>query len=246
MVRTAAFILTLLVAVAGSAVEGSDEEWIPLFNGRDLDGWTPKFQGHPAGENPGHVFRVEDGLLRVSYDDVPQFENQFGHLFYKTPFSHYRLRAEYRFVGEQAAGGPAWAFRNNGLMLHGPPPEAMALDQSFPDSIEVQLLGGNGTDERSTGNVCTPGTRIVLNGELAKEHCYPSTSETYHGDQWVTIEVEVHGHGEIVHRVNGKEVLRYEQPQLDDGTPLDSGTISIQAESHPTDFRTIEILPLDP
>ena len=122
----------------------------------------------------------------------------------------------------------------------------MGIDQPFPDSIEVQLLGGTGTAERSTGNVCTPGTHIVMNGELTKAHCLTSDSKTFHGDQWVTIEVEVRGHGDIIHRVNGEEVMRYEKPQLDDGTPLKEGTISIQAESHPTDFRTIEILPLDP
>ena len=234
----------LVVAAGARAAEPAGEKWIPLFNGKNLDGWTAKVKGYPLGENPGQVFRVEDGLLRVTYRDVDDFEDRYGHLFYQNPYFHYRLRAEYRFVGEQVRGGPGWAFRNNGLMVHGQAPETMAIDQSFPDSIEVQLLGGNGSEERPTGNVCTPGTHIVITGELTKTHCLSSKSKTYHGDQWVTIEVEVHGHGEIIHRVNGEEVLRYEKPQLDNGTPLESGTISIQAESHDTDFRKIEILPL--
>ena len=242
--KIAASLAALLIAATCMAEEPADEDWISLFNGRDLDGWTAKVQGYPLGENPANLFRVEDGLLRVSYDGVERFDNEFGHLFYKTPYSHYRLRAEYRFVGEQVEGGPEWALRNNGLMIHSQAPETMDLDQSFPTSIEVQLLGGNGADERSTGNVCTPGTHIVLNGELVTDHCHSSDSKTYHGDQWVAIEVEVHGHGEIIHRINGEEVMRYKNPQLDDGTPLESGTIAIQAESHPTDFRTIEILPL--
>ena len=230
----------------GAQNQGAEKEWIPLFNGRNLDGWTPKVKGFPLNENPANIFRVEDGLLRVTYRDVDDFEDRFGHLFYQNPYSHYRLRAEYRFVGDQVQGGPGWAFRNNGLMLHGQAPETMAIDQSFPNSIEVQLLGGNGTEKRSTGNVCTPGTHIVMDGKLTKTHCLSSTSETFHGDQWVTIEVEVHGHGAFIHRVNGEEVLRYEEAQLDDGTPLTGGTISIQAESHDTDFRKIEILVLDP
>ena len=147
------FWLLLLMMV--SPLRG--EDWISLFNGKDLEGWTPKIRGHALGENVGETFRVEDGLLKVRYDTYDQFDGQFGHLFYKDSFSHYRLRIEYRFVGEQCPGGEGWALRNSGAMLHGQQPEQMKLDQRFPDSIEVQLLGGNGQDKRPTANLCTPG-----------------------------------------------------------------------------------------
>ena len=238
--------------------KGSKEDWIQLFNGKDLNGWQPKFKGYEAGYNLRNTFRVEDGLLRVSYDEWELWNNEFGHLFYDGEFSHYKLRVEYRFVGKQVNGGPGWAFRNNGLMLHGQSVESMEKDQDFPVSIEVQLLGGNGSDKRSTLNVCTPGTNIVINDSLIEQHCMSSESDTYHGDQWVTAEIEVNG-GEIVrHIIDGKEVLSYEKPQLDprekyynkllpaDGNNIISkGTISIQAESHPTDFRKIELLMLE-
>jgi hypothetical protein len=241
-----------------SATVESEENWIQLFNGKDLNDWQIKFTGFELGENYNNTFRVEDGLLRVRYDDWEEWNGEFGHIFYKDEFSHYRLRVEYRFVDEQVNGGPGWAFRNNGLMLHGQPAETMETDQDFPTSIEVQLLGGNGTDERSTMNVCTPGTNIVMDGQLIEQHCNSSSSETYHGDQWVTVEVEVHG-GEVVrHFVEGKEVLSYEKPQLDPKDQyyekllpesgdkiITGGTISLQAESHPTDFRKIELLVLE-
>jgi hypothetical protein len=236
----------------------ADDGWIALFNGEDLDGWTPKLRGHELGDNYKDTFRVEDGLLTVSYDQYDEFGETFGHLFYETPFSSYRLRATYRFVGEQCKGGPGWAYRNNGLMIHCQDPATMALDQSFPVSIEVQLLGGNGTDERPTANLCTPGTNVVYQGELYTPHIINSTSKTYHGDQWVTVEVEVHGNGVIRHIVDGEVVLEYEKPQLDenDGDAkrlldagadkmLSGGYISIQGESAPCQFRTIELLPLD-
>ncbi|HZH72081.1 MAG TPA: DUF1080 domain-containing protein [Mariniphaga sp.] len=236
----------------------SAETWIQLFNGRNLNDWSVKFAGYELGDNLNNTFRVEDGLLRVSYDEWEEWDNQFGHLFYKEEFSHYRLRVEYRFVGEQVNGGPGWAFRNNGLMLHGQSAESMELHQDFPVSIEVQLLGGSGKGERSTMNLCTPGTNVVMNGTLIEDHCTNSDSETYHGDQWVSVEVEVRGGEVIKHFVDGKEVMQYEQPQLDprdenyekllpaDGNKIISkGTISIQAESHPTDFRKIELLVLD-
>ncbi len=154
--------------------------------------------------------------MKVAYDKYPKFDGKFGHLFYKTPFSHYRLRIEYRFVGDQCRGGPGWALRNSGVMIHGQPPESMRKDQEFPVSIEVQFLGGNGRNKRSTANVCTPGTNIVMGGKLITEHCTDSKAKTYHGDQWVTVEAEVHGNGVIKHIVNGETVIEYEKAQLDD------------------------------
>jgi hypothetical protein len=241
-----------------SAQTETEENWIQLWNGKDLNDWQIKFRGYELGYNLNNTFRVEDGLLRVRYDDWEGWDNQFGHIFYNGEFSHYRLRVEYRFVDEQVKGGPGWAFRNNGLMLHGQSAESMELDQDFPVSIEVQLLGGNGTDERSTMNLCTPGTNVVMDGVLVEDHCMVSGSKTFHGDQWVTVEVEVKG-GEIIrHFVEGEEVMSYVQPQLDprdkhfskflpeDGNLIISkGSISLQAESHPTDFRKVELLVLE-
>ncbi len=240
----------------------SGENWIQLFNGKDLNDWQIKFTGHELGENYKNTFRVEDGLLRVCYDEWDKWDGSFGHIFYRGEFSHYKLRAEYRFVGNQVKGGPGWAFRNNGLMIHGQSAESMELGQQFPTSVEVQLLGGlkgiNGYDPRSTLNLCTPGTNVVMNGELIEQHCINSKSKTFYGDDWVTVEVEVHGAEVIRHFVDGKEVMHYGQPQLDprDATfqkllppngdkILTKGTISLQAESSPTDFRKVELLILD-
>ena len=230
-------------------------EWIQLFNGRDLEGWIPKVRGHAAGENFGDTFRVEDGILKVSYDQYQgPFQERFGHLFYDQPFSHYVLRMEYRFVGKQVPGGPGWAVRNSGIMIHGQTPESMEQDQDFPASIEVQLLGGDGKHSRHTGNLCTPGTHVIMGGKLIKRHCTSSSSPTYHGNRWVSVQVEVHGNGIIRHFVEGQLVLEYEQSQLDESDPsaqrllqqrqskrLSSGTISLQSESHPVEFRKIEL-----
>ncbi len=235
-----------------------EENWIQLFNGKDLNDWNIKFKGEELGTNYNNTFRVEDGLLRVSYENWDEWNGKFGHIFFKDEFSHYRLRVEYRFVGEQVKNGPGWAFRNNGLMLHGQSAESMGLDQDFPTSIEVQLLGGAEEGPRSTMNLCTPGTNVVMNDTLREQHCIISKSDTYRGDQWVHVEAEVHGGKVIRHFVDGVEVMHYEQPQLDprdatfeklvpaDGNLiLSKGTISLQAESHNTDFRKIELLVLE-
>ncbi len=232
-------------------------EWISLFNGKDLNGWTPKIRYHKLGENHANTFRVEDGLLKVRYDGYDEFNETFGHLFYKTPFSNYKLRVEYRFVGDQCKGGPGWATRNSGVMLHGQDPTTMAVDQDFPVSIEAQMLGGNGKDDRTTANLCTPGTNVVMKDKLITRHCISSKSKTYHDEQWVTLLLEVHGDGTIKHIHDGEVVLEYEQSQLDPKDPktkslikgdnllLTGGTISLQSESHPLDFRKVEIMLLD-
>lgn len=255
--RALALGLTLLMA--GAALAEEEGKWRPLFNGKDLEGWTPKIRYHEAGENYGNTFRVEDGVLKVGYDAeaYPEFNETFGHLFYNQPFSNYRLRVEYRFVGDQCKGGPGWAFRNSGIMIHGESPQTMAKDQDFPASIEVQLLGGSGKGKRSTANLCTPGTNVVMKGNLFQPHCTNSSSDTFDGDQWVTCEVEVHGNGTVKHFVNGKLVLEYEKPQLDardahaktwakeGDLMLSGGTISLQSESHPCEFRKVEIMELE-
>ncbi len=251
--------IVLAVALAGPATpqQAPAEDWIQLFNGQDLDGWIPKVRGHETGTNFGNTFRVGDGTLRVGYEAYGEFDERFGHIFYREPFSYYRLRLEYRFVGEQAPGGPGWAVRNSGIMLHSPPPESMGKDQTFPISIEVQLLGGTGEGERTTMNLCTPGTNVVFDGSLETRHCTRSSSKTYHGEQWVHAEVLVLGSAVIRHLLDGEVVLAYELPQIgggnvqghdpafkQDGQLLEGGYISLQSESHPVEFRNIELLNL--
>ena len=250
--------LILLVALmcAGSNT-GWTAEWVSIFNGKNLDGWTPKIKGQPAGKNLHNTFRVEDGLMKVGYKGYEQFDEQFGHIFYKEKFSHYRIRLEYRFVEEQLKGGPGWAWRNSGIMLHCQDPKSMAVNQDFPVSIEVQLLGGKETGKRTTANLCTPGTNVVMDGKLQTRHCFSSASKTFPGDQWVTVEVEVRGAEVIEHFVNGERVMRYTHPQYDpaDGDAkklikgkqlsLGEGYISLQSESHPVEFRKVEIKVLD-
>jgi len=252
-------VLVAVVLGVSPWARAADEQWVSLFNGKDLEGWTPKIKDHPLGENYANTFRVEDGVLKVRYDGYTDgFKEQYGHIFYKESFSnHYRIRVEYRFVGEQVAGGPGWATRNSGIMLHCQDPKTMRDEQEFPVSVEVQLLGGLGKGPRTTCNMCSPGTHIVLNGVLTKTHCVNSKSKTIDGDEWVTAEVEVNGNT-ITHFINGEQVMQYTDPQLDDkdkdakkildatGTPvLTGGYIALQSESHPCEFRKIEILKLE-
>ncbi|WP_298532861.1 DUF1080 domain-containing protein [uncultured Algibacter sp.] len=234
------------------------ENWVKLFNGTNLNDWIVKIKGHPARENFNNTFIAEDGVLKVDYSKYNDtFNNTFGHIYYKNPFSNYKFRMKYRFTGNQLSDGAAWANRNSGIMIHCEDPNKIGLDQNFPVSIEVQLLGGNGTDERATGNLCTPGTHVEINKILQTDHCITSNSATYHGDQWVDIEIEVHHDSIIKHFINGNEIMRYNKPvfggkvdfneaywKAKEGQPVTGGYISLQSESHPVEFKDIEILKL--
>lgn len=251
-------LVLLLAAAAMLACGGTSkhaENWIPLFNGTDLEGWMPKIAGFSVGDNYAETFRVEDGILKVSYDGYENgFNGHFGHLFTDDTYSSYLLRLEYRFVGDQAEGAPGWAYRNNGVMLHSQDPATMGLWQNFPVSVEAQLLGGNGTEDRPTANVCTPGTTVAINGVRQEAHCSPSSARTYHGDQWVTMDIVVYADSIVHHIMDGDTVLTYTALEIGgapvDGAPslvpgpLREGRISIQSEGHPTEFRRIELLEL--
>lgn len=249
-------IFTLVISCKNNT--NNNENWIQLFNGKNLDGWLVKINGYELNDNYNNTFRVENGTIKVSYDEYDNFTDQFGHLFYKTPFSNYKLRLEYRFVGKQAFGGQSWATKNSGIMIHSQSPESMLVKQSFPLSLEFQLLGGiNENEPRPSGNLCTPATHVVMGGKLITKHCISANCKTYYGEEWITAEVIVNNDS-ITHYIDGQPVITYSNPtiggqfldttaediQAKNGQPLTSGYISLQSESHPIEFKNIELLEL--
>lgn len=251
-------VLSYILISCESQEKGEQlDGWVSLFNGKDLKDWKIKIAGHELNDNYKNTYRVEDGLLKVRYDEYEQFDDKFGLILHKDKFSNYLLRVEYRFVGEQIAGAPDWAFKNSGVMIHCQSPESFEKDQKFPVCLEAQLLGGNGTEDRPNCNAVMLGTKIVMDGKLVPEGFVPANSKTIHDDQWVTVEIEVLGNKVVKFMVNGEKVLEFNNPQLDpedenaqkfikDGNVmLSEGYIALQAESHPIDFRKIEILDLN-
>jgi hypothetical protein len=259
----------LLLSCSAFAQKSADkEEWQSLFNGKDLKGWDIKIAGFKVNDNHKNTFLVEDGMIRVNYKEYDKFTTEYGHIYYNKPFSHYRLRLKYRFTGNQVPGGASWNVRNSGIMLHSQSAASLGLKQDFPVSLEMQYLGGLNAGERTTGNLCTPGTIVEVNGKVDQAHCINSTSQTYNGDQWVSAEAIVLGDSIVHHIINGEVVFTFTKPKIGggyvskdhdfasghfgnaeewikkDGTPLTSGYIALQAESHPIDFKDIEILNL--
>lgn len=262
---TIALLGAFQVPLVFSAVaENRDNQWGSLFNGRNLDGWTIKIAGHPLGENFADTFRVDAGILKASYDRYPGFAGQFGHLYTNIAYSHYILRMQYRFAGVVMEDAPEWCNSNSGVMIHSQSPLSMFLDQQFPVSLECQFLAEVGTGPRQRGSVCTPGTNIEIDGKLITQHIVRSTAPVFPLEEWVQVEVEVHGGKQTIYRVNGEEVLRYQRPQLDpdESDPqrrravqqllaagsemfVGFGHIALQAEGHPVWFRNIELKTLN-
>jgi Domain of Unknown Function (DUF1080) len=254
MIRSSWLFLLVIFLFSSFSTRDNKEKWVALFNGKNLDGWTMKIVGHPLGVNFGNTFRVENGILSVRYDQYKSFDNTFGAIYYKKEFSNYRLKVEYRFVGETAPGAPSWGYRDSGVQYHCQAPESLGLKQNFPVCLEYNLHGGNGKDENPVGDICTSGTMADIHGKKNESFCTPPfVKRTFHGDQWVTLEIEVRGNT-IKHFVNGEEILQFENPRYNpehelgktfikrSGNSLTSGYISLQSNSHPIDFRKIEIM----
>ena len=255
MIRRLGALVVIAVFIACSPKHQQKHEWIPLFNGTNLDDWIVKIHHHEVGENFGNTFRAEDGMIKVRYDRYGDFNDQFAHLYYKTPFSHFHLKLEYRFTGELQRGAPSYTLLNSGVMYHSQDPRSMPKEQNWPISIEMQFLAGLGDGQpRPTGNMCSPGTEIMYEGRIYENHCLNSTSKTYDKDVWVEAELIVHGDSLISHIIKGDTVLQSSKPSMGGGVvqgfdstlwkpgmPLKSGYIALQSEGQPIDFRNIRI-----
>lgn len=256
------FIIAVVFVFASInvAAQKGKGNWVSLFNGKDIKDWMIKIHHHDYGVNFGNTFRVDSGMIKVSYDQYGDFNDQFGHLYYKTPFSYFHLKLQYRFYGELQKGAPSYTLRNSGVMFHSQDPRTMPKEQDWPISVEMQFLGGlNDGKERTTGNMCSPGTDVIFKGRKDPRHCINSTSKTYDGDQWVTAELIVLGDSLVTHIINGDTVLQYSKPTIGggvvnralpdqkiDGKPLTSGYIALQSEGQPVEFRNIQIMDLAP
>src|SRR6185436_13517381 len=254
-----AYLIAILFVQCNSAKQASfKEKWIELFNGKDINDWVVKIHHHDVGENFGNTFRVEDGMIKVRYDKYGAFNEQFGHLYYKIPFSYYHLKFQYRFVGQWLKTAPSYTLLNSGVMFHSQDPHTMPKEQDWPISVEMQLLGGLSDGKpRPTGNMCSPGTEVMQLGKIVPSHCINSGSKTYEGEQWINAELIVLADSLVTHIINGDTVLQYSKPQIGggvvnrydpkikvDGTQLKSGFIALQSEGQEVDFRNISLMDL--
>jgi len=235
--------------------ESSESEWIDMFNGKDLDNWTPKIYHHETGENYKNTFKVKGGTIEVNYDDYSGFGDRYGHLFYKKPFSSFHMTWDYRFTEQWLEDAASYTYRNSGVMFHSQAPETILKEQDWPISVEWQMLAEEKEGVlRPTGNMCSPGTDVFFEGKKDPRHCVNSTSPTFKWDEWVKADLIVYGDSLVIHMVNDEEVLRYTLPQVgggvakgfdpkykQDGKALTEGYIGLQSEGQGVIFKNLKI-----
>lgn len=252
--------LVLLVAIivysCGSRAQNTpQEDWQTLFNGEDLNDWIVKIHHHEVGDNYANTFRVKDSVVQVNYDGYEEFGERYGHLFYKEPFSSYHLKFKYKFTNQWLKDAPSYTYRNSGVMFHSQDPHTILKEQDWPISVEYQTLAADAEgNDRTTGNMCSPGTDVFYEGEKDPRHCINSSSKSFKWDEWVQADLIVYSDSLVIHKVNGEKVLEYTKPQIGggvahgfdpdikvDGKALKEGYIGLQSEGQGVEFKDIKI-----
>jgi len=218
----------LLAAEPPAAV--TPDRAIPLFNGKDLSGWTADVPARDEDPNAPASFVVRDGLL-VSLGKPP------GHLLTDAAYRDYRLEVEYRFPGQ---GG------NCGVLVHASRPRA--LYKMFPQSVEVQMMSGDAGDfwcieenievpEMEKRRPRKEGQKWGgSEGDARRILNLTDGSEKPLGE-WNTMVVEARGRT-ITVWVNGDLVNE------GSNATADRGRIALQAEGTEVEFRRVAIGPL--
>ena len=194
-------------------LDAGDGEFVPLFNGRNLDGWV---NVNCAPE----TWKVKDEMIVCS--GIPT-----GVMRTEKMYENYTLELEWRHIKK---GG------NAGLFVHSDP--ITAPGQPFTRSIEVQILDG-----RNTENYTSDGDVFAIHGATMKPdkphpngwmRSLPSERRCKPAGQWNHYRVESRD-GAISLAVNGKVVTR-----AYDANPR-KGYICLESEGSEVHFRNIRI-----
>ena len=251
----AACVLSLAPASAAYGEKTENEGWVPLFNGKNLDGWYSYLDSSGKNKDPKGVFKVENGMIHIL--DVPMSEGKSdnGYLATNQEFSNVRIHLEYKWGVKRASEGK----RNSGLLYLAVGPDAI-----YPTSLECQIeetdVGDlwivNGAsvtaffiapslpmydDDMQAGTRVrsAPGNslRVLKSGDFENR------------DGWNSVDVILQG-DQSTHLVNGRIVNRAHDIQQPDPAspsrmiPLKSGRILLEAEGSEIWFRDVRVKPL--
>jgi hypothetical protein len=235
--------------VAATSVTANNDAWVPLFNGKDFNGWYTFLPSTGKNNDAKHVFKIEHGMIHVlGLPESAEFQ-EFGYLATDKEFSHCRIRAEFKW-GTKRFAPRAEDKRDSGLLYY-----FVGPDKVWPRSLELQI------QETDVGDLfITDGPRITTS--IVNDY-FPMYSPDVHphrqgegrvikaGDfedrtGWNTVEVILDG-DRITHLVNGRVVMRawhLEQPDPEGASKwiaLDHGRILLQAEGAEVWYRNIQV-----
>src|SRR5882724_7680578 len=258
-------VFLLLFSLPAMAAPADDEGWIPLFNGKNLDGWY-SFQPTTGRNNePKKFFKVTDGMIHVLdlSEDPHEWKGAVGYLATNQEYSDVRIHLEYKW-GTKRFARSLEGKRNSGLMYL-----VVGPDKMFPRSVECQI------EETDTGDLwlvdgisittwlvdpyssmysddpSAPGAKRVIGGPTIPASRVLKSGDFEDRTGWNTVEVILDG-DRSTHIINGRIVNRawdIKQPDPADPNrmiPLKVGHIALEAEGSEIWFRNIKIKPLNP
>src|SRR4030095_1407778 len=256
LVLSIAFHSIMIAAPPQSPLDSNEAGWIPLFNGKNLDGWYTWLPSMGRDNDPDGVFKVDDGVLHIL--DLPEAdqEQEFGYIATNNEYSNYRLRFQYKW-GSKRFAPRAHDPRDSGLLYH-----FIGPDRIWPASVECQVQEGDTGDFYLIAGTALTTTVEASDIETKKYKADGVAYDTRPAfdrivrsgtfdllTDWNTVEVIVSG-ATVAHSVNGvvnNRATRIRQPDPSDPSrfiPLTRGRILFQAEGAEVFYRNIELKPL--
>ena len=196
---------------------------VELFNGKDLTGWTAF--SSKEGVKLEDVWNVKDGVIVCTGEPI-------GWLATETPFTNYKLTAEWRWGDPQKPGNSGFFQRINGE------------PSTLPRCIECQLKHESAGDLMGFQGMTVSGDaarsmkpkKFAL-GELTGGVKKLAMAEKKPGE-WNRAEITVQG-DKISVIINGQKVNEVA------GVPVLAGRIGLQSEGGEVHFRNVRVIPLD-
>ena len=242
----------------GTAALAADADWKPLFNGKNLNGWSTHYASKTPADAPAPstIFKVEEGAIHVYPTQPAGSEQPNAYLETDADYKDYVLSLEYRW-GEKKFAPRLNLVRDAGLLYH----VHRTRPADWPASAEAQIQEGDVGDswavsarlssfvDPKTGRYTLPengGVPVTVGNDGKFERTRHNRVNEYPG--WNTLEVIVRG-DRATHVVNGVTNMRvYDIRGWDAATnswvKVDHGKIVLQAESAEIFYRNIRIRPL--
>jgi type 1 glutamine amidotransferase len=233
-----------------------DHGWMPLLNGKNLDGWYTYRVRDGKNNDVQHVFKAENGTIHVLDVPDPTTAQPNGYMATNEEFRNYRVRLQYQWgtVKFAVPRHPDGLPRDAGLLYHMTGP-----DQVWPMCVEFQI------DEHTTGDVfllpnnppnpsavttVPPGGRGIYAFMYGGAPVLDRGQRIIRGQQfdtmkgWNTVELFV-TENSAVHVVNGHVNNYMRNIELPNGGgPMSQGKILLQEENNEVFYRNVEIKPL--
>lgn len=223
MIRSASekyYILPVFIFLVFVFNRSSAQEFKPLFNGKDLNGWYSFLKQKGKNNDADTVFSVNNGLLKIT-------GKEFGYIVTEKSFTDFHLVVEFKW-GEKKYPPREDKPRDNGICYY-----VVPTDKVWPRSVECQVQEGDCGDFWLIDSV-TAVVDGVQQGPTKNTRVIKKKDNEKPTGEWNRMEI-IASKGKCTHIVNGVIVNEAEN------VSLRSGRILIQSEGAEIYYRKIDI-----